>query len=475
LQLKKRAIFYKWLALSIFTLLIGVSSSYLYELNSQKEQFSLNNKSNKAQNFPTTIASKKPSSTSLVKENKITAKAKIPTLNTNTSLVATTKAITNNQLKTIKISKKPVVKQKYTTKRHSKTSVKAIPLKNKKEITSTLKQEKIIANTQQKATKNPINQANNKPIAAVNSKPPTLPIVKNNKLAAATNKQKQEKFTNSKMDLIVPLTPNFALLTDGSTTKTPNNATHFPPMALIPAKILSHISISAFAAPTFSSRFLKGNSAAFYNKNQKGNLVYNGGFDVGYNITDKWTVRLGANYSQLHQTVNLNNTKEQNLPINIDTIDNKITVYSSLATVETEDLDELEIDNDKEDLFNFKETQNFQFINIPVFMDYELGNRKLRFVFQLGGELNFTIKSSSEIKIANAKNFNTIKLDVSTKTKTLNFSGYAGVGAKYLLTPKISLIIIPTYSLFFTNLSKESTNKINPYSFGISTGLQYHF
>ncbi len=478
LQLKRGAIFYKRFGLSVFTLLLVVSALYFYEISKGKEQSRLNNELSENQNFTNKTASKKKPSTSLLTKNKTLTKNENSSLTKTIPLLENTSSIKVNRLKETQKISQPIVKQKdrkekkenkqKETKREKLTSP-----KKKKSVVSALKQKGIIANVEQKNVKRALNQVNKN--VTINNKQQNLPVVKSSNLTELLIKQKKESFASNDIDLVIPLQPDFTSLSNLNTSKTTNNKTNFPPVTIIPAKILSRISASLFISPTYSSRFLKGNSATFYNKNQSGNLVYNAGLTIGYNIADNWIIRLGANYKQLKQAFDLTNKHLQDLPMNIDTNEKTITILSSLGTIKTEDLEELELDNDNEDVFDFREIQNFEFINIPIFVEYELGRKKLRFIFQIGGEANITIKSYSKIKISNTSNSNTIGVEDFAKTKTFNFSGTFGIGAKYLLSKRISVIVIPTNSLFLTNLNLDNLNKINPYFFSLSTGLQYRF
>lgn len=265
------------------------------------------------------------------------------------------------------------------------------------------------------------------------------------------------------------------------------DSTTVPPV--VSEKSLSKITVSAVFLPTYSYRSLQdagGNATDFYNTNQNASFQYNAGIGVGYNISNKLTVNLGVDYNKLNQEVKLNDKRPKELPILQDPDNKKITFYSSLGTVEATNVefdfagdDQDDIDLDDEDDFaslNFKEEQKFTFLNIPVTLRYELGKKRFKLLLQGGVITSITLSSSSKITLANIhKPEDIIEVKDYHQTKSFSFGGTISIGAKYDITKRFSVLFLPTYNNFFTNLNNDSATKIKPYNFNFSTGLQYRF
>ena len=258
-------------------------------------------------------------------------------------------------------------------------------------------------------------------------------------------------------------------------------------LPVVSEKSLSKITVSVFFLPTYINHSLQDvnrNTADFYNKNQNASFQYNAGIGVGYNISNKLTLNLGVDYNKLKQEVELNDVRPKELPILQDPNNNKIIFYSSLGTIEAtavefdfagDDQDDKDLD-DEDDFasLNFKEEQKYIFLNIPVTFTYEFGKKGIKFLLQGGVNTSITIGSSSKITLANIhKPEDILEVKDYHQTRSLSFGGTISVGAKYDLTKRFSVLFLPTYNNFFTNLNKDSSATIKPYNFNFSTSIQY--
>ncbi len=254
-------------------------------------------------------------------------------------------------------------------------------------------------------------------------------------------------------------------------------------------KALSRITVSALFMPTYSHRSLQdvaGNSTDLFNTHQGASFQYNAEIGVGYNVAKNLIVRLGFNYNKLKQEVELNDKRPKELPLLLDPDNSKITFYSSLGTVDITNTefefagdDQDDVDLDDEDDFaslNFKEEQNFTFINIPVTLGYELGKKRFKLLLQGGLVTSITIGSSSEITLANIHSpEDVIKVEDYHQEKRVGLGSTISLGAKYNIAKRFSVLFLPTYNHFFTNLNSEGATVLKPYNYNISAGLQYRF
>ncbi len=319
-------------------------------------------------------------------------------------------------------------------------------------------------------------------------------LVINDKGAEQVNSNTEKTLVDSLTNVIAEL--NEQLNNQDSISDNDSNTLDIaskPDSAAVPAvvseKSLSKITVSAVFLPTYSYRSLQdagGNATDFYNTNQNASFQYNAGIGVGYNISNKLTLSLGVDYNKLNQEVELNDKRPKELPILQDPGNKKITFYSSLGTVEATNVefdfagdDQDDKDLDDEDDFaslNFKEEQKFTFLNIPITLRYELGKKRFKLLLQGGVITSITLSSSSKITLANIhKPEDVIEVKDYHQTKSFSFGGTISIGAKYDITNRFSILFLPTYNNFFTNLNNDSATKIKPYNFNFSTGLQYRF
>jgi len=472
--LRKRVVFYKWLSFSLIALLGGVVILYQLNNNDKIPQGGLNDSKNIIEQNKNDF---------LVKEDKETLAFKNSERITSDEINPTSTSQNNNE--------------KLDNYIHS-------------EIKNNIKTKEIaITNTENESAKTPYPVFNDKQITSRTNNNDTItskePLPKNEEIvnlpSLIIDEKKIENESNAnyiidslttvivdltqqleKQDSVLNTDSNFVEIAESS-----NNNAIVPP--IIPEKTLSRITVSALFLPTYSYRSLKNgaNAADFYNKNQRVKIQYNTGLNVGYNITDKWTVRLGVNYSKLTNEYELNNVRPNELPIVMDPDNKSITVNSSLGTIVVNNLSEFEFAGDDEDDYElddeddfasltFKEEQKFTFLHFPITIGYELGKGKIKLVVDAGIVISSIIGSSSKIDITNInKPENSIEIKDYHNTKGFYVGGIISLGAKYDLTKRFSLLLIPTYNNSFTNINKDHSSKIKPYSINFTTGLQYRF
>ncbi|MCE9540085.1 MAG: porin family protein, partial [Bacteroidetes bacterium] len=99
---------------------------------------------------------------------------------------------------------------------------------------------------------------------------------------------------------------------------------------------------------------------------------------------------------------------------------------------------------------------NLRFLEIPVFLQYNFLNSKIKLHAQAGFVGSYLISQPDLFYIS----FNKMLL-----------KGHIGTGANINIGKKFNFQLTPTYSHSFNSLSKETNFKIN--SFGIIAGLTY--
>jgi len=258
---------------------------------------------------------------------------------------------------------------------------------------------------------------------------------------------------------------------------------------VIAEKTLSKITTALFFIPNYSYRGFQAASSTseFYKTNDKAKLRFSFGANVGYSILDKLTVHIGVSYHKLKNEIEVNDARPKELPIIMDPNNNSITINSSLGTVVATNLGRFKFEGDDEDdiylddeddfaSLNYKEEQEFVLLDIPLTMRYEMGKGKLKLLIEAGLIASIVMKDQSKIEISNVYSPDEI---VSVKnfhqTKKMTLSGTIGVGVKYNLTKRFSLLIIPSYNNSFMDINKDNASTIKPKSLNFSTGLQFQF
>ncbi len=246
--------------------------------------------------------------------------------------------------------------------------------------------------------------------------------------------------------------------------------------------------VMGYFSPDFTGKFAKKSSASKStsnsgNNNNNGNnnqddnedysitedpaFSFNTGFLVGYDLTSKWSIKLGASYSLLSQTI-----KSKILIAKTD--DNGDTDYQfntsygsavipSDASSKPSTGDSLLIKSDSK--------QNLNIINIPILVKWQIQKNKFSFYAQAGLSGNY---------ILNQK----LKLDSDGKQQTVTeFKGLkkiypgliVGLGASYNVAKNISVLLEPTFRTAISPINTSVSKKPYPYSFGLVLGLNYHF
>lgn len=254
-------------------------------------------------------------------------------------------------------------------------------------------------------------------------------------------------------------------------------------------KALSKITAALFILPNFSSLGFDAASGTheIYKTNNEPKLHLSFGANVGYKISDKLTLKLGLSYHQFKSEIALNDMRPKELPIQMDPVNGIITIFSSLGTVVVNDIgsfdfagdDEDDIFLDDEDDFaslNFKEEHDFLLFDIPITLGYEIGKGKLKLLLEGGLVTSILTKANSKIEIGNVHSpDDLISVKDYHQTKKIVYGGTIGVGIKYNISKRLSLVGLPSYNMSFMNINENSVSKLKPNSTNFSFGLQFQF
>ena len=254
----------------------------------------------------------------------------------------------------------------------------------------------------------------------------------------------------------------------------------------LPQSSQSDWSLAVYASPTHSYRTLsipgQREVNEFYD-NQKGDRYYSGGLGITYEINNSWSLNFGIRYNQLIHDCTYRNTQINDLPnISMDGVNKLITVNSSLNTVQSEPLEFFECTypggdpNNQDDYYaiNYREIQKFRFCTIPITARYVQGKKKIKWLLDAGINTTILVSDVSSIEIATVHQPEEIvSFNDYHNVNTFGIQFTAGIGVKYDLKNRVSLILLPRVNYSLVNLSKTNYSNIKPRDNSVSVGIQY--
>jgi hypothetical protein len=210
-----------------------------------------------------------------------------------------------------------------------------------------------------------------------------------------------------------------------------------------------------------------------------------GGLTLELKKNKRWSIQSGIYYSRLGQSIGgsseENSYTATNSTYKYNATNNTFTTNSAAGVIEltkilpeivyAASLDNSTLSSVAYSSANNKYTQDFDYLEIPLYLRYNLIDSKLK-VFMLGGiSSNILVGNRVYAEGSSGKT-------VVGKTKdleTMNYSGTIGIGLRYELSHRISINMEPRLKYFLNSLSNNSSISYKPYSVGIFTGLNYEF
>lgn len=216
---------------------------------------------------------------------------------------------------------------------------------------------------------------------------------------------------------------------------------------------------------------------------------YSVGVNVGYKIAKRWKIQSGLYMSELGQI-------SENVALYDQSayVDDKSSYYINTST------GNIEIQGSPNELISrFSETSNdnnilaapqpkgpdmygstpdlqanfiqsFEYIEVPVIINYTVIDRKLSMNVSGGLSANFLYDNSTYIVNEGSR----YDLDAeSGDLKNMNYSGVVGLGLEYPIITKLRINLQPTFRYSLNSINNSGT--VYPYSFGVYTGLKYNF
>jgi hypothetical protein len=192
------------------------------------------------------------------------------------------------------------------------------------------------------------------------------------------------------------------------------------------------------------------------------------GAKFGYNISYRWNIHTGLNYSQINEKfryIDPESIQEVQIKTKEFIFENGVIV-DSIETVETKYLT---------GTVKFEKMNKFRSIDIPLIGRYTiLANKNLSLSATVGAYLNLSHLSSGTIVdlLGDPANI----MDGKINKTQLGVSSYTGISFAYHLAGDLDFILEPHARIFFDNINRDSypINQRNNI-YGISTGVRYKF
>ncbi|MEI6816000.1 MAG: outer membrane beta-barrel protein [Bacteroidota bacterium] len=276
--------------------------------------------------------------------------------------------------------------------------------------------------------------------------------------------------TNDNVVLADTIKPKEALYVKEDSTK--NHETK-DSIAIDKKKFLSRFSIAAYYSPDYKSSFLKNNVAnsnesVEYKNREKSEFSFTTGININYDLNDHWRIGGGVNYSKMVYSMNystiyvkygFDNMLHYQYPTSCGIIEIPNTKNRVLH------------DGDSVNVF-ISCAQTLKFIDIPLAVQYQFGTGNLFWHFNAGVSINYMAQEKVLVNVG-TREF-TIVNNIDGLQK-FSCGLMLGGGMEYRFCHQFSLLLDPTFRASITSLTQNTEVNCYPYSFGLNTGILYHF
>lgn len=267
---------------------------------------------------------------------------------------------------------------------------------------------------------------------------------------------------------------------------------YYEPLQEDKPQLTNRWSVAALVSPAYYNRMSSGNNEAVSKMiaEEKPVISYTGGVSLAFKVSRRFTVQSGIYYSSIGQNIpgissyagfnDFNYTKGTR---NFDVITVNGTIYTKNGDVFLSDNMEAErvltrytsdvIDPVKAELdfVNDYLRQNFSYLEFPVLFRYKLIDKTLDLNIVGGVSSNFLVGNSVYTPVNGAK----YEVGETDGLNPVTISSSLGMGMEYSLSGKVSLNLEPTFRYYINPFSNMPGMKINPYSFGVFSGITYRF
>lgn len=221
-----------------------------------------------------------------------------------------------------------------------------------------------------------------------------------------------------------------------------------------------------------------------------------GGISVEVKTGKRWSLQSGVYYSALGQSsgnsYHSSGTDQMfaadptriseyfNTNVSIDPGSNRMLMNSTAGVIEFSGIPNgIEIGTNLEDkglatnvvVSEASFTQNFEYIEIPVYLRYTIIDSRFD-VEMLGGfSSNVLVGNQTFMETGSENNL----IGKTRDMQSVNYSGTLGLGLKYGLTKRLFLNVEPRIKYYLNSLNNSESVTYKPYTIGVFSGLSYQF
>lgn len=227
------------------------------------------------------------------------------------------------------------------------------------------------------------------------------------------------------------------------------------------------------------------------NSNSNTPVELGGGLSIEYKPGKRWSLQSGVYYAGLGQSsgnaTNANRNLDAmaakgsdylNAPVNIEA--NKMMINSKAGVIELNEIPSgVELGTNFEDkalastvvVSDARFIQNFQYIEIPLYLRYSVINARFNVELMGGFSSNVLVGNDTYMESSTGKS----RVGKTQDMQGMNYSGTFGLGLKYGLSRRIFLNVEPRVKYYLNSLNSNSAVTYQPYTIGVYTGISYQF
>lgn len=239
--------------------------------------------------------------------------------------------------------------------------------------------------------------------------------------------------------------------------------------------------LASTVAPIFLGSSANGSAIdpMFENNSKSYNTTLSYGIGIGYNLTNKLTIRSGINKLDMSYDTNnvvfstsLSSARMQN--INPSSVGSNIQLhngasFTSQANAMSEDgllPFEASILNQNQGFLR----QQIGFVEVPLELTYAIVNKRFGIDF-IGGLSTLLLQENDITLVSNEAN---LYLGEANNINTFHFSTNLGVGVSYRIYKAFYINVEPMFK-YQLNTFRSGNSNFKPYLFGVYSGLRYNF
>jgi len=238
--------------------------------------------------------------------------------------------------------------------------------------------------------------------------------------------------------------------------------------------ILSKFSIALFYSPDYKNNHLKDNdpnddeNISEYKNREKPAYSFTTGLQLRYDLNEHWGLAAGASYmtysyDMTFSTVYIHYGFDNQLHYQYPTSCGNVEIPNP-PSKNLHDGDSLNI--------TVGCIQSLKLINVPLMVRFQQKNTGMSWFTEAGLSANIILREEVDLSIAGHDMHVVNHIDGLQK---MNFGYLLGAGVQYNYMKGIGFFIEPVFRGSITSLTEDISVNCYPYSFGLKTGVSYHF